>query len=148
MRTQLRLALPLLLVLALAACSDSPDQLSNQPTITGPSLSATQTACIGDFVWNDVNQNGCQDGGELGIEGVQRIPDERVLAADPDVLLVNEYMQRLSASDIVPESLRGLRAVREENVVVLPGRHLATVSKHVVDATRTLAKRLHPEAFR
>ena len=29
-----------------------------------------QTASLGDFVWNDANQNGVQDSGEAGIEGV------------------------------------------------------------------------------
>src|SRR5206468_3934755 len=29
-----------------------------------------QNVTIGDFVWNDVNENGCQDSGELGIPGV------------------------------------------------------------------------------
>ncbi|MGE5621137.1 MAG: SdrD B-like domain-containing protein [archaeon] len=42
----------------------------NNPTIDAGMYLPQQTASLGDFVWNDVNHNGIQDAGELGIQGV------------------------------------------------------------------------------
>lgn len=72
MRTHLRLLVALVGVLAMAACSDTPD-LTNQDSgsnLTGPNFVIVEDGCIGDLVWNDLDMNGCQDEGEPPVEGV------------------------------------------------------------------------------
>lgn len=88
MRTHLRLLAAMVGVLALAACSDSPNLTTNETPsdVTGPTFVLGDMPCIGDFVWNDLNQNGCQDAGEPGLEGITvrgfRCDDDTEVASD------------------------------------------------------------------
>ncbi|MBI4221049.1 MAG: ABC transporter substrate-binding protein [Chloroflexi bacterium] len=85
----------------------------------------------------------------LGMEGMAEISAERVLAADPDVLLLVAWkVDNQDTEAAMPPALRTLRAVREGHVVSLEGRYLSTVSQFVVDGAERLARKLHPECFR
>jgi choice-of-anchor A domain-containing protein/uncharacterized repeat protein (TIGR01451 family) len=43
---------------------------NNMTVDAGMYTTPPQTACIGDFVWNDANHNGIQDANEVGISGI------------------------------------------------------------------------------
>jgi len=45
--------------------------LVSEPNQVGIVATPTQPAFLGDYVWNDANQNGIQDAGEAGINGVR-----------------------------------------------------------------------------
>lgn len=104
MRSCLRIFASLVVVLAVAACSESPDSKfdssSSETSVLGPNLSivefGVEPGCIGDLVWMDTNGDGCQDAGEPGIEGVAvaavrcsdgTVMDETVTDADGYYLL-------------------------------------------------------------
>ena len=74
MRTHLSVVAVLFLVLAIAACSNdtAPQQNSAPGALTGPVFDVLPPgeACMGDFIWNDLNMNGIQDQGEPGLGGV------------------------------------------------------------------------------
>src|SRR5262249_61408824 len=59
-----------------STCSTPRPNLPSSPTRRSSDLDQTidfgfyQPASVGDFVWNDLNGNGVQDGGEPGINGV------------------------------------------------------------------------------
>ena len=45
--------------------------LASEPVKTGMSIKPSDPPFYGDFVWNDLNQNGLQDTGEPGVNGVR-----------------------------------------------------------------------------
>ena len=59
-----------------------------------------QSACLGDFVWEDINLNGIQDVDEPGIEGVFLA----LISDDADIVATaqSDNMGRYKFSDIVP----------------------------------------------
>ena len=83
---------------------------------------------------------------EHGLEGHANIDFELLLSLDPDVILVSS-----SKSDPLgtsakylrgEEVLSGLRALREDHIVTMPSRLLATNSHFIVDAAEELARRV------
>src|SRR3954447_6053946 len=84
----------------------------------------------------------------LGVEGSPEIAPERVVAADPEVLLLSLAKVEGSAGQMASHPiLRHLRALREGRVVALEGRSLTSVSQFVVEGAERLARALHPERF-
>lgn len=85
---------------------------------------------------------------EKGITGHRKVTAERLVALDPDVLLLGldsgETAEALLAE--VP-ALGALRAAREGRIIELPPRLLTTVTPFLVDGAEALARGLHPEAF-
>ncbi|MGE5430073.1 MAG: SdrD B-like domain-containing protein [Syntrophomonadaceae bacterium] len=55
---------------AQSACITLAAGENNMTIDAGLYTTPPQTACIGDFVWNDANHNGIQDAGEVGIPGI------------------------------------------------------------------------------
>ncbi|MGE5352872.1 MAG: SdrD B-like domain-containing protein [Acidobacteriota bacterium] len=53
-----------------SACITLASGENNTTIDAGLYTTPPQTACIGDFVWNDANHNGIQDQGEVGIPGI------------------------------------------------------------------------------
>lgn len=86
---------------------------------------------------------------EIGLDGHQQLSLERILALDPDWLLLGfdpgEDTGRLL--DAYP-LLRATRAAREGRVLVMAPRQLTAVSPFLVDGAFALARKLHPAAFR
>ena len=91
---------------------------------------------------------------EAGVTGWGRLPVERALALDPDVILVSSYRGGRKARDPgAAEELaedpiwRHARAVREGRVYRIPGRHVLATSEHVTRTAEDIARILHPERF-
>jgi len=85
---------------------------------------------------------------EIGAAGHTQVPLERLIALDPDWLLLGfdpdeGVDRRLDAYPL----LKQLRAVREGRVVVMSPRRLTAVSPFLVDGVEELARRIHPELF-
>lgn len=80
---------------------------------------------------------------DLDIEGHGHVPEERVLAADPDWLLLEGggWLERGRISG----GLKALPAVKAGRIVRIPGRLLHSLSHHIVRGTEVLARALHPE---
>jgi iron complex transport system substrate-binding protein len=82
-------------------------------------------------------------GRTLGLEGIQPLGGERAFLADPDVVLVGASFE--SVDSLRQHPLLGkLRAVREGQVVSMPGELLVTLSHHAVESCWYLASKLHP----
>ena len=83
---------------------------------------------------------------ELGLEGSPEISPERVVAADPEVVLLAHWKaeDRQDRIDNHP-ILRQIRAVRDGHVIAIEGRYLTSVSSHVVAGAERLARALHPD---
>lgn len=81
---------------------------------------------------------------EAGIEGHGRVDFERFLVLDPDVIVVNELVVgRGSASkDAVTAApaLAGLKAVREDRILVMPAALMSADSPELVTAAERLAE--------
>jgi iron complex transport system substrate-binding protein len=85
---------------------------------------------------------------ELGLEGSPEISPERVVAADPEVVLLPRWRAEERRDSINNHPiLHQLRAVREGRVVTIEGRYLTSVSPHVVAGAERLARALHPGRF-
>jgi iron complex transport system substrate-binding protein len=84
-----------------------------------------------------------------GRNGMGQMPIERVLADDPDCLLLNDrqWIEGVPPLEEVPAQFQTLRAVKEGRVVRMPANLLSTLSQWVVDGTERLAALLHPECF-
>jgi iron complex transport system substrate-binding protein len=86
---------------------------------------------------------------ELGLEGSPEISPERVVAADPEVVLLARWRADEGQNPIGNHPiLRRLRAVRDGHVITIEGRYLTSVSSHVVDGAERLARALHPGCMR
>ncbi len=85
---------------------------------------------------------------ELGLDWYRPMSDERILACDPDVLLLEQDTDGDPVAEAAADRVLGkLRAVREGRVIAIPQRRLSSVSHHVMDGVEQLAKRLHPDKF-
>ena len=85
---------------------------------------------------------------ELGLEGSAEISPERVVAADPEIVLLSRWKADERQSQIANHPiLRQLRAVREGHVIAIEGRYLMSVSQYVVEGAERLAHALHPGRF-
>jgi iron complex transport system substrate-binding protein len=85
---------------------------------------------------------------ELNLDDSVELSPERVIAADPDVVLVARWSgeDRQTHIDQHP-ILRNLRAVRAGQVIVIDGRYLTSVSHFAVEGAERLARQLHPKHF-
>jgi iron complex transport system substrate-binding protein len=85
---------------------------------------------------------------ELGLDGSAEIAPERVVAADPDYVLLSRWKDDDRQGQIANHPiLRELRAVREARVIAIDCRYLTSVSQFVVDGAERLAVALHPDSF-
>ncbi|RMG45306.1 MAG: ABC transporter substrate-binding protein [Acidobacteria bacterium] len=80
---------------------------------------------------------------EAGVTGHRKLSVERILAIDPDVLLLGfDPGGSPDAALASTPALASMRAVREGRVVVLPPRLLTTVSPHLIEGAERLAAAL------
>ena len=85
---------------------------------------------------------------ELGLEGSAEISPERVVAADPEIVLLSRWKADERQSQVANHPiLRQLRAVRESRVIAIEGRYLTSVSQFVVEGAERSARALHPGRF-
>jgi iron complex transport system substrate-binding protein len=85
---------------------------------------------------------------ELGLEKTVAIAAERVVAADPDFVVVGRWKANAWLSQVETHPiLRQLPAVRDGRVVAIEGRYLTTVSQFAAEGAERLARRLHPDLF-
>ena len=85
---------------------------------------------------------------ELGLEGSPEISPERVVAADPEIVLLARWKAEDRLGPITNHPiLRQLRAVRDGHVVTIEGRYLTSVSSHAIAGAEHLARALHPGRF-
>jgi len=82
---------------------------------------------------------------EFGIEGVRRVQPERLLAAQPDALIIgtmqgkeDEALQRLLRTTVMSQ----LRAVRRQRVLFVPDYLLLSTTQHVASLAEFIAARL------
>ncbi|MCE5245528.1 MAG: ABC transporter substrate-binding protein [Candidatus Polarisedimenticolia bacterium] len=85
---------------------------------------------------------------EIGLKGHKQAPLERIIALDPDWLLLgfdpgDDAAKILEAYPL----LKKTRAAREGRVIVMRPRLMTTVSPFLVDGAFELARALHPAAF-
>jgi len=85
---------------------------------------------------------------DLGLEGSAEIAPERVVAADPDVILLSLWKGDERQAQVTSHPiLRQLRAVREGRLVTIEGRYLTCISQFAVEGVERLARALHPDRF-
>lgn len=85
---------------------------------------------------------------ELGLADSVEIAPERVVAADPEVMLISRWKADDRQSEVANHPiLRRLRAVREGHVVAIESRYLTTISQYAVEGAERLARALHPDRF-
>lgn len=84
----------------------------------------------------------------LKLDGSAEISPERVIAADPDFVLLSRWKADDRQGQIANHPiLCKLRAVREGRVVEIESRYLTSVSQYVMDGVERLARALHPNRF-
>jgi iron complex transport system substrate-binding protein len=85
---------------------------------------------------------------ELELEGSAEIAPERVVALDPEVVIVAHWKADDRQGQIANHPiLRQLRAVRENHVIAIESHFLTTLSQYVVEGAERLARALHPGRF-
>lgn len=94
-----------------------------------------------------------ESGGEnvaasLQLDGSAEISPEKVIAANPDFVLLSRWKADDRQGQIANHPiLRNLRAVREGRVVEIESRYLTSVSHYVIEGAERLARALHPDQF-
>lgn len=86
----------------------------------------------------------------LGVHGSKRLSLERLVVADPEVLVMTasqRWAPGFQTRLLEHPALALVRAVREGRVYQLPGRLMVTTSHHIVETVEVLARHLHPRAF-
>lgn len=96
-----------------------------------------------------VEAGGVNVAAELGLKGHSDLSPERVIVANPEIILIGGDGDGDGEGDksgiFVHPILRKLPAVREGGVVRLEGRYLSTLSHHLIEGAERLARKLHPE---
>ncbi len=87
---------------------------------------------------------------EAGISGHPKISLEAVVDLDPEILILNAW--RPEGGDVNQPLLRhpalqSLRAIQENRVYQVPGKHMTTVSHFIVEGVEAMARLLHPGRF-
>lgn len=88
--------------------------------------------------------------GEMGIVGSGNVSQERVILADPDVILLRDsrsWESGFRQSLLGNPAFQGVKALRTQRVYSVPSRLLVTSSHHVADAVEAIARLLHPQVF-
>ncbi len=88
---------------------------------------------------------------EMGIVGGGKVPQERVIMADPDVILLRDsrsWESGFRQALLRDPAFQGVKALRQQRVYSIPARLLVTSSHHIAETVETIARHLHPEAFR
>jgi iron complex transport system substrate-binding protein len=85
---------------------------------------------------------------ELGLGDSAEISPERMVAADPDYVLLCRWAGDDRPNQVANHPiLRRLRAVETNRVLSIEGRYLTSVSQYVVEGVEQLARLLHPDRF-
>lgn len=87
---------------------------------------------------------------EMGIIGSRKVSQERVILADPDVILLRDARRWESGfrqTLLRDPAFQGVKALRDQRVYSVPARLLVTSSHHIAETVETIARLLHPEAF-
>jgi iron complex transport system substrate-binding protein len=86
---------------------------------------------------------------EAGLMGSVSLTMERLLALDPEVILVpGRGTESTHLEDLLSRpGAKGLKAVRTNRVMVVEDRYFYTVSHHIADSVELFARLIHPEAF-
>ena len=87
---------------------------------------------------------------EMGIIGSRKVSQERVILADPDVILLRDarhWESGFRQTLLRDPAFRGVKAVRDQRVYSVPARLLVTSSHHIAETVETIARLLHPEVF-
>lgn len=88
---------------------------------------------------------------ELGITGWGKVSPEQIVMADPEVILLRDARRWESGfrqTLLADPAFQSVSALREHRVYSVPGRLLVTSSQYIADTVETIARLLHPEAFR
>ncbi len=87
---------------------------------------------------------------EMGIVGGGKIPQERVIMADPDVILLRYsriWESGFRQALLGDPAFRDVKALRNQRVYSIPARLLVTSSHHIAQTVETIARHLHPGVF-
>jgi iron complex transport system substrate-binding protein len=85
---------------------------------------------------------------ELGFDGSPEISPERVVAVNPEVVLLARWKAGDDQGSIRTHPiLRRLEAVRDGRLVIIDGRFLTSLSPSAVEGAERLAHALHPDRF-
>ncbi len=87
---------------------------------------------------------------EMGIIGSRKVSQERVILADPDVILLRDARRWESGfrqALLRDPAFQVVKALRDQRVYSVPARLLVTSSHHIAETVETIARLLHPEAF-
>jgi iron complex transport system substrate-binding protein len=87
---------------------------------------------------------------EMGIIGSRKESQERVIVADPGVILLRDARRWESGfrqTLLRDPAFQGVKALRDQRVYSVPARLLVTSSHHIAETVETIARLLHPEAF-
>ncbi|NOU09152.1 MAG: ABC transporter substrate-binding protein [Nitrospira sp.] len=87
---------------------------------------------------------------ELGIVGGGKVPQERVIMADPDVILLRYsriWESGFRQALLGDPAFRDVKALRNQRVYSIPARLLVTSSHHIAKTVETIARHLHPDVF-
>ncbi len=91
---------------------------------------------------------------EAGLEKRAKLSKEKLIEINPDVILVmawgmndltefNNFVDDLKRDP----ALQGLKAVKEDRIVVEDGRYLTIVTQHLIDGIEVVAKAVYPEVY-
>jgi iron complex transport system substrate-binding protein len=111
--------------------------------------SAGATAGPGSTIDDLIREAGAVNvAAELGLGASEEISPERMLAADPDYVLLCRWAGDDRPNQVANHPILGrLRAVQTNQVLSVEGRYLTSVSHYVVEGVEQLARLLHPERF-
>jgi len=112
----------------------------------GTGYTAGSGVCQNDII---TRAGGINLAAQHGMKGHVPLTFEQLLRMDPDYIVVsgNDGLDSPQAKVVLSESsLKELRAVKNRHIAVVPSRYLIALSQHAVEAVKSVARQLHPEA--
>ncbi|NLK87057.1 MAG: ABC transporter substrate-binding protein [Clostridiaceae bacterium] len=91
---------------------------------------------------------------EAGIEGWPVISKEKIIEFDPDIIILPSwYYDQKNTFDSMrdalknDQSLKTVKAIREDRIISVPNPHISAISQYVVLAVEDVARAAYPELF-
>ncbi len=87
---------------------------------------------------------------EAGLKGHPKISLEKVVALDPEILILNQWhLDKTDRNDrlLSHPALQSVSALKKGQVFEIPGKELTAVSHFIVKGVEEMARKLHPARF-
>ena len=119
--------------------------------VTGAGAYGTKGSLYDDMC-TFLHINNCQR--DLKLDKNSMIPKELIVQANPDIIIIPSWespgMHKVQGTQelLQDPSLKSVTAVKNKNIVAIPGQSLYCINHYIADSMEILAKTVYPELFK